>query len=148
MSEDSKKKKASAEKAEKTEKVKKAEKAEKTEKKDKTKAAQDKPVAKKTTKKSAKSDDSANGVLTYKGKPLVRCGNVICYGKPEDKYVAVFRLEDNKPLGDIQVAQKVIVELKTNEGKSSALIRQAEREGLYKALDVGMYWLEQALENG
>ena len=86
--------------------------------------------------------------LTYKGKPLVRCGNVIYYGKPEDKYVAVFRLEDNKPLGDIQVAQKVIVELKTNEGKSSALIRQAEREGLYKALDVGMYWLEQALENG
>ena len=137
MSEDSKKKKVSS-----------AEKAEKAEKKDKTKAVQDKPVAKKTTKKSAKSDDSANGILTYKGKPLVRCGNVIYYGKPEDKYVAVFRLEDNKPLGDIQVAQKVIVELKTNEGKSSALIRQAEREGLYKALDVGMYWLEQALENG
>ena len=133
MSEDSKKKKVSS-----------AEKAEKAEKKDKTKAVQDKPVAKKTTKKSAKSDDSANGILTYKGKPLVRCGNVIYYGK----YVAVFRLEDNKPLGDIQVAQKVIVELKTNEGKSSALIRQAEREGLYKALDVGMYWLEQALENG
>lgn len=137
MSEDSKKKKTSS-----------AEKAEKAEKKDKTKVAQDRSAAKKTTKKSAKSDDAANGVLTYKGKPLVRCGNVIYYGKPEDKYVAVFRLEDNKPLGDIQVAQKVIVELKTNEGKSSVLIRQAEREGLYKALDVGMYWLEQALENG
>lgn len=119
------------------------------EKKDKEKtAAQEKPTAKKTSKKGAKSGGSANGILTYKGKPLVRCGNVIYYGKPEDKYVAVFRLEDNKSLGDIQVAQKVIVELKTNEGKKSSLIRQAEREGLYKALDVGMYWLEQALENG
>lgn len=119
------------------------------EKKDKEKtAAQEKPTAKKASKKGAKSGGSANGILTYKGKPLVRCGNVIYYGKPEDKYVAVFRLEDNKSLGDIQVAQKVIVELKTNEGKKSSLIRQAEREGLYKALDVGMYWLEQALENG
>lgn len=118
------------------------------EKNDKQKATTEKSAPKKTSKKSAKSKDVTGGVLTYKGKPLVRCGNVIYYGKPEDKYVAVFRLEDNKPLGDIQVAQKVIVELKTNEGKSSALIRQAEREGLYKALDVGMYWLEQALENG
>lgn len=119
------------------------------EKKDKEKTtAQEKPTAKKASKKGAKSGGSANGILTYKGKPLVRCGNVIYYGKPEDKYVAVFRLEDNKSLGDIQVAQKVIVELKTNEGKKSSLIRQAEREGLYKALDVGMYWLEQALENG
>lgn len=27
------------------------------------------------------------------------------------------------------------------------LIRQAERDGLYKAFDIGMFWLDQALES-
>ena len=50
-------------------------------------------------------------------------------------------------LGDITVSKRVIIELKTNEGSRSQLIRQAERDGLYKALT----WVtlpEQALENG
>lgn len=100
---------------------------------------------KKSTSKKAKSE---NDLLTYKGKPLLRCGNEIYYGNPEDKYVVIFRLEDNNILGDITVSKRVIIELKTNEGSRSQLIRQAEREGLYKALDLGVFWLEQALENG
>lgn len=86
--------------------------------------------------------------LTYNGKPLVRCGNQIYYGNPDDKYVVIFRLEDQEPLQDLQIAKRVVIELKTNEGAQSRLIRQAEREGLYKAFDIGMFWLEQALENG
>ena len=57
-------------------------------------------------------------------------------------------LYSDKPLGDITVSERVVVELKTNEGSRSQLVRQAEREGLYKALDLGIFWLEQALENG
>lgn len=86
--------------------------------------------------------------LTYNGKPLLRCGKEIYYGNPEDKYVVVFRIEEQEPLGDLQLSKKVIIELKTNEGAHSTLIRQAERDGLYKAFDIGMFWLEQALENG
>ncbi len=86
--------------------------------------------------------------LTYNGRPLLRCGNEIYYGNPEDKYMVVFRLEDQEPLEDLQIAKRVVIELKTNEGKRSQLIRQAERDGLYKALDIGIFWLEQALENG
>lgn len=106
-----------------------------------------KPTEKKTAKISSKPDCDKKELLTYKGKPLLRCGNTIYYGNPEDKYVVTFRLEDQEPLGDLQLSKKVIVELKTNDGSRSALIRQAERDGLYKALDVGIYWLEQALEN-
>ena len=87
-------------------------------------------------------------ILTYNGKPLVRCGDTIYYGKPEDKYIVIFRLADQTPLGDLQIAKRVIIELKTNEGPRSQLIRQAERDGLYRAFDIGMFWLEQALENG
>lgn len=104
-------------------------------------------MAETTSKKNTAKAAKENEVLTYNGKPLLRCGNEIYYGNPEDKYVVIFRLEDNDDLGDITVAKRVIVELKTNEGERSQLVRQAERDGLYKALDVGIFWLEQALEN-
>lgn len=106
--------------------------------------------AKKTATKSKKTSEAKaeQQILTYNGKPLVRCGNTIYYGKPEDKYVVIFRLDEQEALGDLQIAKHVIIELKTNEGKRSQLIRQAERDGLYRAFDIGMFWLEQALENG
>ncbi|MBE5039442.1 hypothetical protein [Ructibacterium gallinarum] len=104
--------------------------------------------AKKSNKPKKDASQQQDQLLTYHGKPLVRCGNIIYYGKPEDKYVVTFRLEDQEPLGDLQISKRVIIELKTNEGKHSQLIRQAERSGLYKAFDIGMFWLEQALENG
>lgn len=104
------------------------------------------PVKKTASK--TKKEQPEQQILTYNGKPLVRCGNVIYYGKPEDKYVVTFRLEDQEPLADLQIAKRVIIELKTNEGKRSQLIRQAERDGLYRAFDIGIFWLEQALENG
>ncbi len=102
-------------------------------------------AAKKTT---ASKEAKKNDILTYNGKPLLRCGNEIYYGNPEDKYVVIFRLEDNEELEDITISKRVIIELKTNEGPRSQLIRQAERDGLYKAFDIGMFWLQQALENG
>lgn len=95
-----------------------------------------------------KNETAENQMLTYNNKPLLRCGNEIRYGNPEDKYIVVFRLEDREPLEDLEISKRVIIELKTNEGNRSQLIRQAERDGLYKALDLGMFWLEQALENG
>lgn len=102
----------------------------------------------KAKKSSSKSKSSESEFLTYNGKPLLRCGNDIYYGNPEDKYVVIFRLEDNETLGDLTVSKRVVIELKTNEGSRSQLIRQAERDGIYKALDLGVFWLEQALENG
>ncbi len=102
----------------------------------------------KKTKKPASKKAPENEYLTYNGRPLLRCGNEIYYGNPEDKYIVIFRLEEQEPLEDLQIAKRVVIELKTNEGKRSQLIRQAERDGLYKALDIGIFWLEQALENG
>lgn len=107
----------------------------------------EKTSSEKPKKTSAKKNNTENQMLTYNGKPLVRCGNQIYYGNPDDKYVVIFRLEDQEPLDDLQIAKRVIIELKTNEGTRSKLIRQAERDGLYKAFDIGMFWLEQALEN-
>ena len=86
-------------------------------------------------------------VLKYKDKLLLRKDDEIYYGSPEDKYIVLFRITENDTLGDLTLAKKVVVELRTNSEKDSVLIRQAEREGLYKALDLGFYWLEDALAN-
>ena len=88
-----------------------------------------------------------NKNLTYKGKLLLRKENEIYYGNPDDKYVVRFRIMDNNSLGDLTLAKRVVVELRTNSEKDSVLIKQAEREGLYKAFDLGFFWLDDALEN-
>ena len=100
---------------------------------------------KKTTKK--KVQETGNEYLDYKGKKLVRVGNEIYYGNPDEPYIVTLRLEDSEDLMDLSISKRVIIELKTNEGKASKLIRQAERDGLYKAFDIGMFWLDQALES-
>ena len=100
---------------------------------------------KKTTKK--KVQETGNEYLDYKGKKLVRVGNEIYYGNPDEPYIVTFRLEDSEDLMDLSISKRVIIELKTNEGKASKLIRQAERDGLYKAFDIGMFLIDQALES-
>jgi len=86
-------------------------------------------------------------VLTYKGKMLLRKGNEIYYGNPGEKYMVVFRITESEKLEDLDISKKVVIELRTNKEKDSMLIKQAERDGLYKAFDIGFFWLEDALEN-
>lgn len=97
--------------------------------------------------KKTKTENTESSVLMYNGKALLRKGNEIYYGSPEDKYVALFRITETEKLKDLDIATKVVIELRTNEGENSKLIKQAERDGLYKALDIGMFWLEDAIEN-
>ena len=86
-------------------------------------------------------------VLTYKGKLLLRKENEIYYGSPGEKYMVVFRVKESQKLEDLDVSTKVVIELRTNDETNSKLIKQAERDGLYKAFDIGFFWLEDALEN-
>ncbi len=78
-------------------------------------------------------------VLTYKGKMLLRKGNEIYYGSPEDKYIVLFRIMETDKLEDLDISKRVVIELRTNDEKNSTLIKQAERDGLYKAFDIGFF---------
>lgn len=86
-------------------------------------------------------------VLTYKGKMLLRKGNEIYYGNPGEKYMVIFRVKETEKFQDLDISTKVVIELRTNVETNSTLIKQAERDGLYKAFDIGFFWLEDALEN-
>jgi len=89
-----------------------------------------------------------NEIFTYKDKPLLRCGNKIYYGNVEDKYIVRFTIDNGEELKDLHIANRVTIDLMTNEGEErSKIIKQAERDGLYKALDIGCFWLQDALEH-
>ena len=88
--------------------------------------------------------------LTYKGKPLVRNGNTLYYGDASEKYVIMMQILATKPVGDIEVASKVSVQLLNTDPEVSArerIVKASEKKGLYAALDIAEIWLNRALSN-
>ena len=86
--------------------------------------------------------------LTYKGHPLMRKDTMIYYGSMADKYVIVLNVLSAEPQGDIQLTQKVRVELQYTDPEISSrdrIIKFSERDGLYNAMDLAFIWLERAL---
>jgi hypothetical protein len=86
--------------------------------------------------------------LMYKGKPLTRKGDMLYYGKPDDKYIVTMKILEYETIKNLKVAAKVSIELQHNNPSlrgREKVVKKAEREGLYKALDIGNIWLEDAL---
>lgn len=84
----------------------------------------------------------------YKGKPLVRCGDVIYYGSMKDKYVVRLEIRSKKKVKDMDVADKVTVQL-MRTGQASVnrkqIVKSSEKDGLYLAMDIADAWLRRAL---
>ncbi|MEE0800023.1 MAG: hypothetical protein U0L91_01945 [Gemmiger sp.] len=89
--------------------------------------------------------------LTYKGRPLVRCGNDIYYGSMTDPYVVYLQVLTTKKENGADVADKVhIVLLSTDETKSlpERVVRQANKSGgLFNALSFGDIMLRSQMKN-
>ncbi len=86
--------------------------------------------------------------LTYKGKPLVRNGNTIYYGYPNEKYVIMMQILATKPVDDVEVASKVSIQLINTDPNVSIrekIVKSSEKKGLYAALDIAEIWLNRAL---
>lgn len=95
---------------------------------------------------SVEQNDQQEGLL-YKGKPLLRKGSQIYYGNKDDKYIIFMQIQDSTKIMDLDISTNILVQLQTNEplGKEK-VIKKAEREGLYAALDLGEFWLSEELE--
>ena len=89
--------------------------------------------------------------LTYKGKPLVRCGNQIYYGNMTDKYVVLFTILSTEKLDDLDLSGKVSIQVLATDpdilNPKEKIVRKSEKQGLFNALDIGAIWLERALKN-
>ncbi len=87
--------------------------------------------------------------LTYKGKPLVRQGQFVFYGSPEDKAILFMNILETKKSGDLDIATRVLVQIQsTDENVSFAnkVIKQCEKKSFYDAFEIGMIWLERELK--
>ena len=87
--------------------------------------------------------------LTYKGKQLIRCGNRLFYGNLEDKYILVLDIVESEEKNGIRISKKVKIQLMDNTAEfgKGDVYRKAERSNLYKALDIGEWWLTDALHS-
>lgn len=83
--------------------------------------------------------------LTYKGRPLVRTGNLIFYGDLNEKYYTMISILQTENKDDISMATKAEIQLlltDKNIPAKDALVKKAVRDGLYPAMDLAAVWLE------
>ncbi len=86
---------------------------------------------------------------TYKGRPLVRCGDELYYGSMEDRFVIRMQVKTKKEVNGLEVADKVAIQLLCTDPDLSPrkqLVKASEKNGLYLALDIADVWLERALK--
>ena len=86
--------------------------------------------------------------LMYKGRPLVRSGNVLYYGSMAEKYVIVMQVLSTKEENGMQMADKIQIQLMLTDPEvrmKDRILKKSEKNGLYNAMDIGSIWLERAL---
>ena len=86
--------------------------------------------------------------LMYKGRPLVRSGNVLYYGSMAEKYVIVMQILSTKDENDLKMAEKIQIQLMLTDEEvrmKDRIVKKSEKIGLYNAMDIGSIWLERAL---
>ena len=86
--------------------------------------------------------------LMYKGRPLVRSGNVLYYGSMSDNYIIMLQILEENTVNGVALPSRVAISLQQTDPNVRAkerIVRKSEKKGLYDALDLGAVWLERAL---
>jgi len=84
--------------------------------------------------------------FSYKGRPLVRSGNIIYYGDMHDPYVVMLEIKSTEDVKDIKVAKSVSLSMMSTDltlPPEKLVPKKASREGLYQALDLAATWLDR-----
>jgi hypothetical protein len=90
----------------------------------------------------------AENFLEYKGRPLVRSGNMIFYGSLADEFVIMMLINSEKTVNGVTIADKISIELQHTDPAvppKDRVVKRGEKNGLYNALDIASIWLERAL---
>lgn len=88
--------------------------------------------------------------LMYKGRPLVRSGNVLYYGSMAEKCVIMMQILSTKDENDMTMAEKIQIQLLSTDPDlrmKDRILKKSEKIGLYNAMDIGSIWLERALND-
>ena len=88
--------------------------------------------------------------LMYRGLPLVREDNVICYGSMDDEYILQMIIMSTKDDGGVNVPDKILVQvLKTDKNlpDHERIVKQGMKSGFYEAFELGIAWLDRYRAN-
>lgn len=88
-------------------------------------------------------------LLMYKGKPLIKQDNVIYYGNMDDKYVTMIQIVETKDTDGMKLPSKLLVQLALTDPEvkmRDKIVRKAEKNSLYDAIEIATVWLERALK--
>lgn len=87
-------------------------------------------------------------VFKYRGREVYKIrNNLIHYGNPDDKFVAVFVVLGTEEYKGHKISSPISVELQINNPKLTVrerVVKKAEADNLYKALELAHVWLVQA----
>ena len=89
-----------------------------------------------------------SGALTYKGHPLRRKDNLIYYGSMADKYIVMIQVMSTEKGGDLEIANKVQLQLQLTDPDLKSrdrVVKKSELPDLFSAIDMGSIWLMRAL---
>ncbi len=84
--------------------------------------------------------------LMYRGRPLVREANTICYGYMEDKHYLMLTIMNNTEINGVPVPDKVLVQLVSSDQSLPSrerIVKQDLKTGLYDAFEIGVIWLDR-----
>ena len=82
--------------------------------------------------------------LEYKGRPLVREGNTICYGDMSEKCILILEIMSYKEVEGNNLPDQILIQIIDSKDPAK-IIKQGQKNGLYDAFSIGLVWLERAL---
>ena len=86
--------------------------------------------------------------MTYKGRPLVRSKKILYYGDMRDPYVVMLQISNTTTVAETEVAGRIVLQMIStdpNAAPTEMVLKRAERDGLYAALDRASAWLDRQL---
>lgn len=94
-------------------------------------------------------ESTVNGdFLLFRGRPLVREDNVLCYGSMNDPYIIQMVIMSTKEYLGKTVPDKVLVQLMTTDLSKEPMqrvIKQSLQAGLGNAMEIALVWLDRYL---
>ena len=87
--------------------------------------------------------------LQYKGRPLVRQGNMLYYGSMAEQSVVMIQILTTREAGGLTVADKVRVQLISTDPDAplqERMLKTADRKGLFSGIELGAIWLDRTAD--
>ncbi len=88
-------------------------------------------------------ESSAKHIM-YLGKPLVRQGQRLCWGDPNDKYVLVLGVMSTKKVGSAEIPDQILIQIQSTSDKK--VVKFGAKNGFAEAFEYGSIWLETELK--